>query len=403
MDFGKLLRGGFDALQRSVINASQLAGEKHSYYNEFGRRPVVVTHANGASDLIYDPNDPTQMGPFGCLLNLPAARQDMRQAAADWTTPAFMMGMRAEDLPDCVLMGPKELAGGKGEGITNVPCRQEIGDCVAACGSGVVEATVRSEDIVGGISQYWIEASIRYIYWHAQGYYSRPGGDGAATNGLAHALQTYTDGWMNRNHPELTVDGRCGGFVHEKFFDGAANLPSDVRNGLPYDSRAERAGQAIAKQWVELGVKHRCGFGSGDCRRVRNWDDYRQVIASRHVCFTGIPWPGGWGSVDKDGFCTSGWRGGGGGHEIMFTGYIKRNAQSGYGGSNASARELAEGDDWWACMQNSWGMNFGLKGSSIMPRAQMERSGALGEMFTISFANGWDKSRYLDFRKSLAV
>lgn len=389
------------ALNRAIINASQLRGEKHEYYNEYGGQPVYVVHADQTRDLIYDPSNPDQMGPFGCLLNLPAAKQDLRSPAPDWETPGFMRGMNAADLPDCFLMGPKELAGGKGLGITNKPCRQEIGDCVGACGTTVVEGTLRSEDILGSISNYWIEVSIRYDYWHAQGYYSRPGGDGAATNGLAHGLQTYTDGWLNHNRPDMCVDGRCGGFIHEQYFEGAANLPASIKNGLPYDSRAERAGQAFPVDFVREGVKHRCGYGQGDCRRVRNFDDYRQVIASGHLCFTGIPWPGNWGSVDHDGFVTAPFRGGGGGHEIAFTGYIKRNAQSGYGGSNSSARELAEGDDWWGCMQNSWGLNFGLKGSSIMPRAQMERAGVFGEMFTISYANGWDKSKLINLWTSL--
>jgi len=384
---------------RAVINASA-QDERNSCYAQYGGNPVFVKdEETGADDLIYDPRDPEQMQPFGCLLNAAKARNiQIPEEVQEWHPDLLgsAVGL-ASDLPECVLLGPKELAGGMGLGICGDSCNQSnLGSCVGACGTNVTEDTIRSEAILHGQDQYLPEISIRYMYWFCQGRYSRPGGDGAMTSGLVATLMTYNQGWVCSRYPELMVNGRCGGVVHEKPFEGSKDFPVEIANGMPYDISACRAGTPFSKAWVELGVTHRAGYGGGDIRRVRDPQSFKQVIASGHVCFTGAGWPGAWGNVDRNGFCTSGWRGGGGGHEFEFNGYISRKAQSGYGGSNTHTRNMADGEDDWACLKNSWGLNFGLRGHAIVPMSQMQRAGCFNELMTLSFVDGWDKTILLD-------
>jgi len=386
---------------RTIINMSA-SDERHSYIQQFGRNPVYVKdEATGADDLIFDPNDPDQMAPYGCLLNAAEANRIQLPEMQDWDR-ALLNGAIdiGEELPHTVMLGHKDLAGGIGLGVCNDACNQaNLGSCVAACGTNIVEDTVRSETIFQGLAQWWPEISIRYLYFCAQGKYSRPGGDGAMTSGLAAALMGYNEGYICKRYPELMANGFAGGVVHEAPFGGSENYPVETRGGLPYDISACRAGTPPPKAWFEMGITHRCGYGAGDIRRVRTPAQYKEVIASGHVCFTGIGWPSAWGQVDKDGFVTSGWRGGRGGHEIEFCGYMKRGAQSGYGGSNTVTRNLANGEDDWSCMKNSWGLNFGKRGYSIMPMSQMIQSGAFGELMTISFVNGWDQTVLLDLAR----
>ena len=394
----------FPSSARSVINASA-AEQKMNCVNQYGRNPVVSKDpSSGAEDLIYDPTDPEQIAPFGCLLNAAKAHGiTLPTEIPDWHQG--LMGNAeylADDMPDKVMLGHEEVGGGMG--VLADACNQgSLGSCVAACGTNVVEDTIRAETLLYNMAQFWPEISIRYLYYFAQGRYSRPGGDGAMTSGLAHALMTYTGGWVGKNRPELAVNGRFGGVVHEREFEGSANYPVETRGGLPYDIGACRSGIAVPRQFVELGVTHRAGYAGGDIRRVRSAEQSRQVIASGHVMFSGIGWPGAWGNVDRNGFCTSAWRGGGGGHEVELCGYIARPAQSGYGGSNTATRELAEGDDFWGDVKNSWGLQFGKRGHTIVPYAQIVRSGYFNEACAISFADGWDKTIIIDLLQKFKV
>lgn len=371
------------------LRSNEIIEEQFRYGG--GRNKVyVVDPVTGVKDLVYDPSCPDNPGLFGCLLNHAKHYGFIGDPnIPDWRAANVKNIMDVKDLPKVVLLGPKELAGGRGLGITNGSCNQSnLGSCVGACGTNVAEDTMRSEIYFKQEHQELPEVSIRYMYFCCQGYHRRPGGDGAMTTGLANALITYKNGWLNRNYTDMmSADGRFGGVVNEKAFD-APDVPAQCKSGLPYDIAACRRGSKFDKAWVELGTKHAAGKDGGMAARVRDWESYKQVIASGHVCFTGISWPSAWSYVDKEGFCTSGWRGASGGHEIEFCGY-------------AEFESPIYGETQWGCMKNSWGANWAFQGYSMMPLKQMLKAGVFGEMYTVSFVNGWDKAASFDWIKNL--
>jgi hypothetical protein len=252
---------------------------------------------------------------------------------------------------------------------------------------------MNSEDILFGQSLYHPQISISHLYYGAQAAYGKPGGDGAYTQGVAMALQGY------KQTKYANFNGRYGGVVHEGPCDAVTD-PKYV-SGYPYDPAKETRGTAPDVKWIEFGLQHLCGDGKGDCRSVPDFDSALQVWASGHILFTGITWPVTWSYCDKDGFLTKalGYTAKPGGHEINFCGYMKRPAQSGYGGSNTQTMSLAGGSPYWIGLGNSWGLDFGVEGHVLVPYAQFEKSGALREAYTISYTNGWDKSRLLDWTK----
>jgi hypothetical protein len=300
--------------------------------------------------------------------------------------------MRGLPLPDVFLMGPKALAGGQGKDVVGT-CLQKIGDCTCACASNVVEGTMNSEEIFFGQSLYHPQISISHLYYGAQAAFGKPGGDGAMTQGVALVLQGYAQ------TKYANFNGRYGGVVHEAPCDAVTD--PDLVSGYPYQPQLETKGVAPPAMWIEFGLKHLCGEGTGDCRAVADFDSALQVWASGHIIFTGISWPQSWSYCDKNGFLTKQLAMGAkpGGHEVNFCGYIKRQAQSGYGGSNTLTMSLAGGNPYWLNMGNSWGLDFGVQGHILVPYSQFVQVGALKEMYTISYTNGWDKSRLLDWTK----
>lgn len=369
----------------------------HEYHQEaLGELLWVVDPVTGAKDLIYDPKDPTQIAPFGCLINSAESRPGGRDLiSTSWELPESMAAFaNLEDLPDHILLGPKSLAGGLGMGIFGT-CRQRIGDCTAACASNIAEGTLKSEQVFGREDVYHPEISIGYIYYGAQAAFGqRPGGDGATTKGLAMTLQGYAQTrYANFN-------GRYGGVVHEAPFEGVTD--PNLASGYPYDPiNVERPGKAPPTKWIEFGLKHTCGDGNGDCRAVTSPEAALQVWASGHGFFTGIQWPSSWIYCDKNGFLTKplSYASSPGGHEVGWVGYIRRPATSGYGGSNTSTRNLADGQDLWYDMMNSWGLEFGHEGHVLVPASQAIKAGVFREAYTISYVKGWDRTIVLDWLK----
>lgn len=369
-----------------------VVGPKHEYYKEFGGHAVwSVCPETGQKDLIYDPSDPAQIAPYGCSLNAANAIPGRRAALAPpWQAPAMMMG---QDLPDVFIMGPKALGGGLGKGIVGT-CLQRIGDCVAACGSNVVEGTMRSEEVLLGKTLYHPEVSITHLYYGAQtALGGRPGGDGAFTQGLAMTLQGFDQKrWAN-------AGGRYGGVVHEAPCEAVTD--PDTASGFAYDPMGERAGKAVPDKWIVFGLQHLCSSGSGDIRSITDGDfgKAQQVWASGHILFSGIQYPSNWSKCDKNGFVLGALSNGPGGHEMLSCGYLLRKAQSGYGGSNTQAMQLTGGTGIWVNIGNSWGIDFGCEGHILVPQPQFLRVNFLNEAYTISYVNGWDKSVLLDWSK----
>ena len=364
--------------------------------SQYGKQPVVFTDPlTGATDLIWDPADPTQARPFGCLLNTGKARGwSTAFGAPDWKADMMAAGpWAADNLPACVIMGPKEIGGGLGLGICNDPCDQgQLGSCVGASGTNWLETRARAE-AKQGVAQFLPEIAIRYLYYFAQGYFSRPGGDGAQTLGLVKAVLGYTDGWVNKYAPDMTVGGKCGGAVNERPFDG--NQDAATAEGLPYDISACRAGRKFDKKWVELGLKHLSGDSGKEARRARSQADAMQMLSLLIPLNLGAGWRGSWGTVDRSGWCTSNLSRASGGHEFCIVGYCKRPAQSGFGGSNTSTRELAEGNDLWYDLMNSWGKNWAFMGHSMIPAAQFERAGGYDSLYGLATFGSWARAQAL--------
>lgn len=334
-------------------------------------------------DVIYNPNPEKHPGMYGLLARIEMGRGiGSENIIPPWNNSLIGNVLNHSNLPDCVLMGPKDLAGGRGLKICNEPAN--IGNyinSVGATGAMIVEDQLRNEQYFQSPDDQIPDISIRYMTFFSQGYCYRPGGDGSTLHGLVRTLTGYNEGWINKNMPEMTVDGRCGGWVNES--------PTSENLGLEYDIQACRIGKTFDISWVKTGLEN---CAKAKVARCFSHGDIMTAIASGHIVFGGGFYSDNMGHVDSEGFCTRMRYGERGCVAIEICGYYL----------SSRARY---GHKLWYLIKMPWGKSWGFDGFALIPFRDVIFTSQYGVNFpfyAFSINGCWENVKSFNYLKSQA-